>query len=51
MLDSNDPLIALADTINWEFFNESFAKYYSDEGRPAKPILNCSHLYVIKVMR
>lgn len=38
MLDSNDPLIALADAINWDHFNESFAKYYSDEGRPAKPI-------------
>jgi len=38
MLDSNDPLVALADTINWEFFDDSFEKYYSDNGRPAKPI-------------
>ncbi len=38
MLDSNDPLIALADTINWEQFDASFEKYYSVDGRPAKPI-------------
>lgn len=38
MLDSNDPLIALADSINWEQFDESFEKYYSNNGRPAKPI-------------
>ena len=38
MLDSHDPLVALADTINWEQFNDSFEKYYSDNGRPAKPI-------------
>jgi len=37
-LDMNDPLIALADTIDWQLFENSFAKYYSDEGRPAKPI-------------
>ena len=38
MLDSHDSLVALADTINWEQFNDSFEKYYSDNGRPAKPI-------------
>ena len=38
MLDSNDPLFALADTINWEQFDDSFEKYYSENGRPAKPI-------------
>ena len=38
MLDSNDPLVALADTINWEQFDDSFEKYYSENGRPAKPI-------------
>ena len=38
MLDSNDSLVALADTINWEQFDDSFEKYYSDNGRPAKPI-------------
>jgi len=48
MLDSNDPLISLADTINWEFFNEFFAKYYSDEGRPAKPIRLMVGLLLLK---
>ena len=38
MLDMSDPLIALADTIDWQIFEDAFAKYYSDEGRPAKPI-------------
>lgn len=48
MLDSNDPLIALADTIDWGEFNESFAKYYSDEGRPAKPIRLMVGLLLLK---
>jgi IS5 family transposase len=48
MLDSNDPLIALADTINWDTFDASFAKYYSDEGRPAKPIRLMVGLLLLK---
>ena len=48
MLDSNDPLIALADTINWEFFDDSFAKYYANEGRPAKPIRLMVGLLLLK---
>ena len=38
MLDMNDPLIALSDTIDWKIFEDNFEKYYSKEGRPAKPI-------------
>ena len=38
MLDMNDPLIALADTIEWKIFEDNFEKYYSKDGRPAKPI-------------
>jgi len=38
MLDMNDPLIALANTIDWKIFEDAFAKYYSEDGRPAKPI-------------
>ena len=38
MLDMNDPLIALADTIDWKIFEDAFASYYSKDGRPAKPI-------------
>ena len=48
MLDSHDPLIALADTINWDIFDESFAKYYSDDGRPAKPIRLMVGLLLLK---
>ena len=48
MLDSNDPLIALADTINWGQLDESYEKYYSDEGRPAKPIRLMVGLLILK---
>ncbi len=48
MLDSYDPLIALSDTINWELFDESFAKYYSEDGRPAKPIRLMVGLLLLK---
>jgi len=48
MLDSHDPLIALADTIDWGYFEESFAQYYSEEGRPAKPIRLMVGLLLLK---
>ena len=48
MLDSKDPLVALAETISWNIFDESFAKYYSDEGRPAKPIRLMIGLLILK---
>jgi len=48
MLDSNDPLIALADTINWDIFQDAFAKHYSKEGRPAKPIRLMVGLLILK---
>lgn len=48
MLDSNDPLVVLADTINWDAFNDSFAKYYSSEGIPAKPIRLMVGLLILK---
>ena len=51
MLDSNDPLIALADTINWERFEDSFEKYYSIEGRPAKPIRLMVGLLLLKQLK
>ena len=43
MLDSNDPLVVLADTIKWSKFENEFAQYYSKEGRPAKPIFCAIH--------
>ncbi len=38
ILDMSDPLIALANTIDWNIFEDAFEKYYSKDGRPAKPI-------------
>ena len=38
MLDMNDPLIALANAIDWEIFENEFAGFYSKDGCPAKPI-------------
>ena len=38
ILDMNDPLIALANAIDWQIFEDNFEKYYSKDGRPAKPI-------------
>ena len=48
MLDMNDPLITLANTINWSIFEEEFEKYYSKEGRPAKPIRLMVGLLLLK---
>ena len=38
MLDMSDSLIKLADVIDWSIFDKKFERYYSKEGRPAKPI-------------
>ncbi len=51
MFDSNDPLIAHANTMDWELFDESFAKYYSDKGRPAKPIRFMVRLLLLKQLK
>ena len=48
MLDSHDPLVALADTINWGRFDDSFEKYYSVDGRPSKPIRMMVGLLILK---
>jgi len=48
MLDSHDPLVALADAIAWEQFDKSFSVYYSKEGRPAKPIRLMVGLLILK---
>ena len=38
-LDSKDPLIQLANAINWSMFDSAFEHHYSlEQGRPAKPI-------------
>ena len=51
MLDMNDPLIALANTIDWKIFEESFEKHYSKDGRPAKPIRLMVGLLLLKQLK
>jgi IS5 family transposase len=48
MLDSQDPLIALADAIDWSFFEKEFALFYAEEGRPAKRIRLMVELLLLK---
>jgi IS5 family transposase len=51
MLDMNDPLIALADAIDWKIFDDAFASYYSKEGRPAKPIRLMVGILLLKQLK
>ena len=38
-LDPRDPLIKLANVIDWKVFEDEFSKHYChDNGRPSKPI-------------
>ena len=48
MLDHRDPLIALADAIDWSFFHKEFAVFYAEEGRPAKRIRLMVGLLLLK---
>ena len=48
MLDSNDPLVILADTLDWSKYENEFAKLYSKNGRPAKPIRLMVGLLLLK---
>jgi len=36
--DPRDPLKKLGERIRWSDFEEAFGEYYSEEGRPAKPV-------------
>jgi len=47
-LNHKHPLYILAHQINWQLFEDSFAKYYSEEGRPAKPIRLMVALLILK---
>jgi len=51
MLDTNDPLIQLADTIPWSKFEEEFKKYYTGEGRPPKPIRLMVGILLLKQLK
>ena len=50
-LSHQHPLYILANEINWVLFEEAFAKLYSEEGRPAKPIRLMVSLLMLKHIR
>jgi IS5 family transposase len=50
-LSHRHPLYILANKINWNIFEEAFAKLYSEEGRPAKPIRLMVSLIILKHIR
>lgn len=50
-LSHSHPLYILANKINWQIFEEAFAKLYSEEGRPAKPIRLMVSLLMLKHIR
>lgn len=50
-LSHQHPLYILANKIDWNIFEEAFAKLYSDEGRPAKPIRLMVSLLILKHLR
>jgi len=50
-LSHNHPLYILAGKVDWEVFGKAFAKHYSDEGRPAKPIRLMVSLLMLKHIR
>lgn len=47
-LDPNDPLLKLAKQVLWHRFEEEFADFYSNAGRPAKPIRLMVGLLILK---
>ena len=49
-LDPGQPLKRLADTLPWSEFEQAFGKYYSEEGRPAKPVRLMMGLLLLKQM-
>ncbi len=51
-LSRKHPLFILANTIDWQKFEESFSKHYCDNnGRPAKPIRMMVSLLILKHLR
>ena len=50
-LSHSHPLYILANKIDWQIFEKAFAKLYSEEGRPAKPIRLMVSLLMLKHIR
>ena len=49
-LDPRQPLYRLAEAIAWEKFEQEFGAFYSEEGRPAKPVRLMVGLLLLKQM-
>ena len=49
-LDPRQPIKQLAETLPWSEFEQAFGKYYSPEGRPAKPVRLMVGLLLLKQM-
>lgn len=47
-LDPKDSLLCLAKKIPWDFLEREFAGFYSEHGRPAKPIRLMAGLLILK---
>jgi IS5 family transposase len=47
-LDSNDPLLALGNEIDWSSLESAFAPLYSQKGRAAKPVRLMCGLLILK---
>lgn len=50
-LSHQHPLYILANKIDWDIFEDAFAKLYSEEGRPGKPIRLMVSLLMLKHIR
>jgi transposase, IS5 family len=50
-LSAKHPLYILAAKIDWHLFEKAFAKHYSAEGRPAKPVRLMVALLILKHVR
>ena len=51
LCDSSQPLCRLAESVNWQVFEDKFGVYYcEDNGRPAKPIRLMVGLHYLKAM-
>ena len=49
IINLNHPIAKLANQIDWSFFDDAFAKYYSDhQGRPSKTIRLMAGLHYLK---
>lgn len=49
-LNPRESLYKLSESINWKYFEEEFSCYYSEEGRPAKPIRLMVGLMLLKAL-